>query len=222
MPINEQPYTKEDIDVLLSLDDEWLRIGSRLSVIAYDLIDRDDYSAFLDIHVGFKVCSEEDDKYTIGAQVERHASMLFAMAMEAWMKGLLLEQFSIPTWKSTEADYQERIQHAREFGTDPEQQALYKEFWNEVFERQRKLFDKHKKHNLLYLADDCGVAAYLSSDDKEFLNRLSSAIERGRYPAAFHPKKMVAPDSELSNTVKWSRLQQAVFKRYSDLYPEGM
>lgn len=222
MAPQEPRFSEDEINVLLSLDDEWLKIGSRLFLISDGLMEQTDIQRFLDIYVGEKVSFEDDDEFTVGAQIERHASMLFAMAMEAWMKGLLLSQEQESIWGSVKDEYESRIQAAEDSKSDADLESVIKEFWNTVFQEQRSIIDRHRKHDLLQLARDCGLAQYLTSDDLDFLKHLGSAIERGRYPAAFKPYKMQAHDYELANTITWARLRAAVLKRFEDLYPEGL
>lgn len=222
MPGEEPRFSDKDVDFLLSQDDEWLRIGSRLYHISDGLMDKTKLQRFQEIYVGYKVAEEEDDEFTVGAHIERQATMLFAMAMEAWMKGLLLSQEQDSSWGSVKERYWSRIQATQNMELGSESPSVFGEFWDAVFEEQRKVIDRHKNHDLLRLANDCGLTQYLNPDDQDFLKQLGSAIERGRYPASFRAHKMAAPDIELSNTITWSRLRTAVMKRFRDLWPEGL
>jgi hypothetical protein len=215
-------YSKHDVNILLSLESEWFKIGTRLYILADQVDEHPPIRVPFPIIVGREVGIEEDDTFLISQEFKCQAGMLYAMAVEAWLKGLLLKQASRGIETELESQYLAAIGQALDGNQANEAETIASAFWEEFFKRHCSVIQSHKTHNLERLARSCGMDAHLNENDLAFLCALSSAIERGRYPATFSPEKMELPDSDLADVVMWGRINNAIKKRFDELFPNGL
>lgn len=133
---------------------------------------------------------ENPDEYW--GDFERIPIMLHAMAVEAWLKGILVETIY------------KKIQPARQKLFERLSPTFVEDFWAEtVSEADKELVDQIEKqdhgfkrdveealkflidHNLTKIAERCGLIDRLDDSERDALCLLSKMNQLGRYPAAF-------------------------------------
>lgn len=235
----EQPsprnrFTERDLYQWLGTPYPWFEKGSDLYEAACLLRDCMDVPERDVLYVGEPVatrCTSSEDVTQYGRTRRQIVpAMLFAMAVECWLKGLVVA--AIPRQSSTLwRQLSERIQipHAEDLPDDEYLDALLCTLDDPAFQSLLRSVGEHShlentrawksvgplNHNLTRLADAAGVQ--LDEEDREYLKFLTGSISVGRYPAAKSIHLCVQWESgEPVDCHRWSSLARAIHAAYED------
>lgn len=198
---------EDDVLTWLAQKEFWFRQGSNLFKSAAHLkASLDDNEVFDDLLVIGKPAARIVKSHFDGLNFDLHMRqpipcMLFAMAVECWLKGIIVAKRLAP--------HRAKLREAE----DGRAQIAYQE---EVRGWFLDLKRKFAKHNLLALAEAAGmeVTPRLRKD----FRFLSAMITIGRYPAHFIAQENMTWDKgQAIDDALWNRVTKAVFALYDSI-----
>lgn len=218
---------------MLASASQWFHTGSNLYNTARLVLENLKHPMYSDVMVVgtpvARLCGD-DDHYA--QQRGIIPLMLYAMAVECWLEGLLVR--SLRRYKSEEV--QEKVNHrvAELMGDDVSGVQWTTELYNALdhpdvvalLEQQTEAREEEDKaryarlrrngnHKLENLARAVGPEKF-SEDQMEFLIFLSSANQLGRYPCTFSEKDVIPWYDLASETDRWDDLNQTISSIYME------
>lgn len=234
---HDPPMGDEDKESILGSPANWFDKGSDLyetAVLVRDQLTSTHYGTTC--IVGRPVwtrCGSSNEEHRL-LHRESIAIMLFAMAVECWLKGLLIR--SIPReqsrhWRESadrlldeelaaggfeESEWLAKLLEAM---NKPEiESALNAQTAASRAENsdRARLVARHGGHNLRKLATSIQCAEAFREDQFEFLDLLSMAIQMGRYPMHNQPKAVIPWAEQGLEVSRWDDLCETIFTIYME------
>lgn len=199
------------IETVLANEYLWYRRGNWLYVSAL-AIQGSDIDNQRITFVGTTSGRDLSDSELLVSERDSVAEMLIGMAIEAWLKGLIVNAHPRESRKKIreaeshrnddelpyEASFHEIMVAYDSWFKDPKVAALFGEAGalqtSENASRKKSLPTGGQAHDLRQLARIAGVLETLSEDERLVLDYYSSMIPRGRYPAIHKEHDIVAID----------------------------
>lgn len=234
IPRHDPPFTKEQIAAHLASARNWFDTGTTLHHAAGVLLD--DLKVVPDRHsvfVGKPVAANISDEHDRRREREIVPAMLFAMAVECWLKGFVVSMMpreSIETRKEWGAflhvdispedmdnNYLEKLYDSFEKEESKKLESKLEQQQQKENKQGADAVREHRHHDLKDLARATGMLPLLKEHDLEYLEFLSSAIVSGRYPIAFHPEQVIPWEGIASERARWDSLNNAIKARHDQL-----
>lgn len=233
----EAMLTQSEVDAWLGLALNWFDKGSYLfkcAVLLRDLSDSFDRSLIVGSLVASPLIGDAAELDHAKHNKDIIAAMLFAFAVECWLKGLLVirvrgEDGSRTMDKLTSTMIDAKVADLT-FGNDegwtnallkalrdPEVQAslsaLDAERAQEDLRVKNEIRTNHNSHDLYKLA--LAVDLPRKRECRDYLDFLSAANMLGRFPAHFNVKKNIPwDDGKAGDEKEWTKLQEAILEAY--------
>lgn len=222
--------TDDEINQILGNEDSWFRTGSilfELSEVARNHALNGRMQQHLTVGEPVAKWNEPGSPMAIHTRLVS-AEMMYAFAVENWLKGLVVMAFHRKSQKTrkkmhveltrlvgTEADVQEILAGFQHPAVAP----ILEQYANEESAENKTRRDSamtHRGHQLAKLAQVAGLSG-LSQCDLDYLEVLSEVNMLGRYPAPASARDL--PDTErfLTDRQPQERLNSAIRKRYDEL-----
>ncbi len=185
-------FDASDLRRALATHFTWFHLGSKLFHAAQMTTPKDPLPSVPDVVVGGVYAADVTDPAHYWSDFERIPLMLYAMAVECWLKGIIVKKMSAPVQEElkvllgklsptfVEDYFRGQISSADEAIVE-ERAEKDKQLTADALSKLKTLSD----HKLMSMAKEVGLN--LDAEEKELLEVLSHAIMLGRYPASFKP-----------------------------------
>jgi hypothetical protein len=230
--VRKQALTHDDLIQIGGLEDNWFARGSWLCQTAEaefaamaECTDRDS------LYVGLPIAALIRDADLLRDEREITAAMLYSMAVECWLKGLIIMAMprkSRALYMSLKERYQSLIPEglsydayktrANAIDRTPEIKRMRKEYYAlrraEDAERHRVLSRQHRHHRLRDLAEAAKIKSRLAAQDLNFLDMLTKANQLGRYPVPLNPDMFLVSAKVIGDKRRRDRINKVLHNRY--------
>jgi len=237
MPVFDVPPTEDQKNIWLADEKRWFERGSTLWHASQHLLNDWQYAPSA-LVIGKP--ADSVDAYWNSSEVGIVSEMLYAMAVECWLKGLFLMQQPRRKSRARARKIDRFVRENFEYRVDP---AEYSAQLISLFEthpmplQHRRLdadvaaenaeriawFDKKKhpkdhlrRHDLRHLAKMAGVKIRAKAD-LDYLDFLEKANMLGRFPALFEADRAVPWNDIPRQSIRKDRINAAIFNRYQAL-----
>lgn len=218
----------------LAAEDWWYKAGSALYSCSRILNDQSDLTPFKKFYVGDVESANISDDSVLQSYKDRVEDMLIGMAIEAWLKGLI-----IAAGPEVSRDLQNQVQEkidARlvEMGKSedyswadideamqsPEISCLLEQMdeKSRLTEIERAaLIANHQSHDLKRMADAVGFEPPLEDNHTKALRYYAQMIHLGRYPALNKPRDLVQVNNAEALEMARNELFKLIFSKCNSL-----
>lgn len=232
---HDPAFTKEQVEQILATPRQWFETGSFLyrdALRARAVLD--DLPAHESTIVGKGVSIFIDHAGLTRSRQEGIAAMLFAFAVECWLKGLAIlnkynnicqvetpikQALKIALLGWNEDDGENLVATIDRFLESEEGQKVLAQTRLEkasVMVGVNELLNRHSHHDLVQLAHDAGLKLSISPENKDFLKLLSSMNMQGRYPCHWKPDRVMPWAGVAGDSERWSALCDEIYKCYKE------
>ncbi len=227
LPRHAHPFTKEDLESIKASEQAWFEVGDCLYKAAMHLLP---WTEVLEeggssLHVGRPVMRMVNDELVL-AQRPAVPEMLFAMAVEAWLKGLIVMRYRREPGRATRVLEQlvepdsELIEIIRATHDARFQRAAKRDTVKRSAENRTRVAaldqQKNRRHDLRDIAKSAGITPR-SLKTRQYLDYLSRAVMFGRYPAPDNPGHVVVWEGVACDLTRWDEVRDLIHSKYEGL-----
>ena len=235
LPTHKHPFSNNDLLSILGSERNWFVRATWLNQAAeleFGLMREPAERS--SIEVGKPVAALIQAKDRTAQEHEILGAMLYGMAVECWLKGLII--MSLPRKSSRMFDEMSRWLSKQTLGAQGSTRDMFDTLLpflsHQNYKQRASKYEaarvrensarraevkKHTSHQLEGMARAARIATRLAKQDFAFLDWLSKANQLGRYPATNREQDLIPWAGIIGEKRRRDRISYAIFERYKVL-----